>query len=394
MHAMSLLEEWLQRNAVIGHRGRIQALVRVVGALLDGGKLTLTQLGRHRRGGAYVKHHIKAVDRVLGNRRLHGERHGVYRALAKTVLQGVERPVILVEWADSALEPKQFILKAAVPVKGRAISIYEEVHPMRHYNSAKTHRRFLQRLRSVLPEGCRPIVVTNAGFRGPWFRDVETLWWDWVGRIRNRIKYFKPETKRWCYIDSLYRQATPRVRHIGWRCLSRRHRYGCRLYLVRAYRRGPGRPRKRRAHRPKYRQLHRTPWLLATALPHHRGAGARIKRIYAQRMQIEETIRDLKSHRWGFALRYARTKRPERLEALLLISALATLILWLLGLAARERQWGRHFQANTERCRNVLSTVFLGQELWRSHRFKVTLSELFDALKRLKLLVVQQAQYA
>ena len=35
MHAMSLLEEWLQRNAVIGHRGRIQALVRVVGALLD-----------------------------------------------------------------------------------------------------------------------------------------------------------------------------------------------------------------------------------------------------------------------------------------------------------------------------------------------------------------------
>ena len=123
MHAMNLLEEWLQRNAVIGHRGRIQALVRVVGALLDGGKLTLTQLGRHRRGGAYVKHHIKAVDRVLGNRHLHGERHGVYRALAKTVLQGVERPVILVEWADSALEPKQFILKAAVPVKGHAISI-------------------------------------------------------------------------------------------------------------------------------------------------------------------------------------------------------------------------------------------------------------------------------
>ena len=36
MHAMSLLEKWLQRNAVIGHRGRIQALVRVVGALLDG----------------------------------------------------------------------------------------------------------------------------------------------------------------------------------------------------------------------------------------------------------------------------------------------------------------------------------------------------------------------
>ena len=194
MHAMRLLEKWLQRNAVIGHRARVDALVRVVGALLSGGKLALTDLGRHRAGQAFVKHHIKAVDRLLGNRHLHRERDGVYRALVRTVLGGVARPVILVDWADSAFAHKQLILKAAVPVKGRAISIYEEVHPMGSYNNAGTHRRFLHRLQSVLPEGCRPIVVTDAGFRGPWFRDVEALGWDWVGRIRNRIKYLRPET--------------------------------------------------------------------------------------------------------------------------------------------------------------------------------------------------------
>ena len=44
----------------------------------------------------------------------------------------------------------------------------------------------------------------------------------------------------------------------------------------------------------------------------------------------EETIRDLKSHRFGCALCYARTKRPERLEAWLLVAAPATFILWLL----------------------------------------------------------------
>ena len=77
-----------------------------------------------------------------------------------------------------------------------------------------------------------------------------------------------------------------------------------------------------------------------------------------------------------------------------IIAAPATLILWLLGLAASDCQWSRHFQANTERRRKVLSTVFVGQELWRNHRFKVTLAELFDALKRLKLLVIQEAQYA
>ena len=394
MHAMRLLENWLQRNAVIGHRARMDALVRVVGALLSAGKLALTHLGRHRGGRAFVKHHIKAVDRLLGNRHLHRERDGVYRALASTVLGGVARPVILVDWTDSGLAHKQLILKAAVPVKGRAISIYEEVHPMRGYNNAGTHRRFLHRLQSILPEGCRPIVVTDAGFRGPWFRDVEALGWDWVGRIRNRIKYLRPETGRWCFIHSLYQQATARVRHIGVRCLSRRHRYWGRLYLVRAFRCRPGRPRKRRPRRSKYRQMHHTPWLLATSLPHHRGAGTRIKRIYAQRMQIEETIRDLKSHRFGFALRYARTKRPERVEALLLVAALATLILWLLGLGAADRQWVRYFQANTERRRPVLSTVFLGRELWRNHRFRVSLSELVEALKHLQILVIQEAQYA
>ena len=109
MHAMSLLEKWLQGNAVIGHQARVAALVRVVGALLNGGKLALTHLGRHRAGRAFVKHHIKAVDRLLGNRHLHRERDGVYRALARTVLGRVVRPVILVDWADSALAPKQLM---------------------------------------------------------------------------------------------------------------------------------------------------------------------------------------------------------------------------------------------------------------------------------------------
>ena len=36
----------------------------------------------------------------------------------------------------------------------------------------------------------------------------------------------------------------------------------------------------------------------------------------------------------------------------------------------------------------------LGQEPWRNRRSKDMLAELFDALKRLNLLVVQEAQYA
>jgi hypothetical protein len=292
----------------------------------------------------------------LGNPHLHYERRGIYAALYLMLL-------------------------------ARAISVYEEVHPIRRYNSPHTHRRFLQRFHQMIPAHCHPIIVTDAGFPGPWFRDVEALGWDWIGRIRNSIKYFQQDTQRWCDIRSPYHEATPRIRHLGVLCLAPRQRYWFRLYLVRAYQRRPGRPPKRKPYSSNdklYRRLHRAPWLLATSLPHHRGAANLIRRAYARRMEIEEPFRDLKSHRWVFPLRYAQTKNPRRPEMLLLIALLANFILWLLGLATKARRWERHFQANTERRRSVLSTVFLGRGLLRNHRLKLTLGELAYSIQWLK----------
>jgi hypothetical protein len=83
-----------------------------------------------------------------------------------------------------------------------------------------------------------------------------------------------------------------------------------------------------------------------------------------------------------------------RLEVLLLVGVPATFVLWLLGLAAIARRWIRHFQANTERRRTVLSTVFLGREILRSHRLKLDYRELLGALKRLENMVTAKAQFA
>ncbi len=397
MHAVSLLQTWLERNGVISHQARVGALMRVVESLLSGGKLSLTQLGRYRAGTAYVKHHIKAVDRLLGNHHLHAEREGIYRALSARVLAGIARPVIVVDWADTARDRDWLTLRASVPVDGRAITLYEEIHPLRDYNKSRTHRRFLDAFHRVLPTSCRPVIVTDAGFRGPWFIQVESYGWDWVGRIRNRVNYLNPATGRWRDIQSLYSQATTRVRHLGRVIMSKQRRYACRLYLVRAYQRGPGRPRKRKnrgTNLDLYRKQHRTPWLLATSLPHRRGAGKAVKAIYAKRMGIEEAFRDVKNLRWGFALRYARSQSAHRVEILLLIATLAACVQWVMGLVARAKRWERHFQANTERKRRALSTVFIGNELMRSSRFKPKRIEIISALRCLCGLVERDASYA
>jgi Transposase DDE domain len=139
---------------------------------------------------SHRKHHIKAADRLLGNRHLHAERDAIYRAIARTLLAGLKRPLIVVDWSDADLRRRWLMIKAAVAVGGRAVSVYEKVYPMKRYNSPKTHREFLDTLKAILPDGCNPIMVTDAGFRGPWFKAVEAQGWDWVGRIRNRIKYY------------------------------------------------------------------------------------------------------------------------------------------------------------------------------------------------------------
>lgn len=405
MHAspiVPLLHRWLRRACPAVHAARATVVVTVVEALVLGAKLALTPLGRNLRSAAFAKHSIKRVDRLLGNHHLHRERPLIYRAVAHWLLAATPRPILLVDWADCGSgkgekKHRWVLLRAAVPLGGRAVPIYEEVHPLRRYNSPRTHRRFLEHLRAVLPAGCSPILITDAGFRGPWFREVERYGWDWVGRVRNQIKYrLAGETNggAWAYTKALYAAATPRPQHVGRAVLSRRQSYACELYLVRQYRRGPGRPRTahgRGSAARRCRQLHKDPWLLATSLPHTGGAARRVLKLYALRMKIEEGIRDTKDVRWGFALRYARSRRAERMEALLLLAALGTLACWLAGLAAEAREWGRHFQVNTVRQRVVLSTVFVGRQLLTSLRLRLPYSELRRALQRLPSLVARYA---
>ncbi len=169
MHVKQVLSRWLEQRALIGHAMRATALVRVVQALVLGGKAALTQLGRNRAGAAHVKHHIKAVDRLLGNRHLHRECSEVYRGLAQTLFAGVKRPVLAVDWSDFECGGgrKWAMIQAAVPVGGRAVVVYTRVFPFKRYNSPGAHREFLRGLKLVMPEGCQPILITDAGFRGP-----------------------------------------------------------------------------------------------------------------------------------------------------------------------------------------------------------------------------------
>lgn len=370
MHALVIVQQLLRTCCPHIHAARLAVILAAVAAAVRGRRLTLTELGRSVIGPGRVKHGIKRIDRLLGNRHLAAERGDIYRALARRLIGASREPTIIIDWSDLTADRRWQLLRAALPVGGRALTLYEEVHPLRHFANPRVHRSFLLRLRTLLPEGVCPILITDAGFRVPWFKTVNRLGWRWIGRIRNRDFVRPVGTEPWHGCKALYNQATSRAKTLGMFELVRSNPLIGRLCLIK-------RPKRHRISRSvfglpvrsnqslKQAKAQREPWLLAASDSLSHLTPARIVSLYATRMQIEEAFRDLKCLRYGLGFELHLSRSRERIAGLLLIAALAFFVLWLIGSQALVHGLQFHFQSNTRRIRPVLSCFSLAVQLIR-----------------------------
>jgi hypothetical protein len=107
------------------------------------------------------------------------------------------------------------LLRASVALEGRRVTLYEEVHPLAQMASRAVHKRFVVRFCAMLPPGCRPIVITDAGFRSPWFQLIEQSGWHFLGRIRNRDMVRPIEAQAWTGCKQLYAKANSVAQALG-----------------------------------------------------------------------------------------------------------------------------------------------------------------------------------
>lgn len=395
MQAQQLLHKVLKKTLPTVHVKRFNALSNAVEALLIGKRLTLSLLGRHLRTQAKERHAIRMLDRLLGNPKLHQERLDFYQSVATLYLTGNRSPLVSVDWSCVNKNKDWHMLRASINVKGRGMTLYQEIHPRGSENNPKIEKKFLEQLKKVLPANTIPIIITDAGFRCPWFRAVEALGFDWIGRIRNNNYYRIQGEAHWHSIYDLYEKAKKKAQYCGEVSLTKTHALICSMVL---YKKAVvGRTQRTRRGRKsqssdslRCAKRHREPWLLATSLNIKEIGVQKIVAMYAKRMQIEENFRDTKSHQFGFGLRYSQSKSAQRLQILLLIGDLAALVCWLMALTAQKLNMHWDFQANTIKSRTVLSVIYLGCQLIRKRiRFKV--NDLMGALKHLKLLITEAA---
>jgi hypothetical protein len=234
MHALTIVQEVLRRGCPNIHAARRKSLLAATEAALHAPSHTLSNLARSLGGGIAVRCRVKRMDRMLGSRPLQQECTTVYRAIAQHWLRGNDTPLIVVDWTDLNASRSVQMIRASVAMCGRSLTLYEEVHTMQAATTPQVHQAFLARLKTMLPSGCQPIVITDAGFRSPWFRAVEAQDWHWVGRSRNRdlVREHGEPSSPWRGCKTLYAKATRSAQDLGLFDCVRNRPHVHRLVLV------------------------------------------------------------------------------------------------------------------------------------------------------------------
>lgn len=364
MQTHTIVSQLLQCCAPLMHAARWQALRDVSVASVCGRPLTLTELALGTERQTHVRHRVKCVDRLLANPHLKNERIHVYGALANAWLGGLPQLLIVVDWSSLTADMKWHWLRASVVVDGRSLTLYEEVHPRKHLTATRVHSQFVKRIKALLPQSQRPpIIITDAGFRSPWFRLIAAQGWHWIGRTRNR-DFVRQPGGAWFPAKQLYAHATEVAQDLGAYEAVRNDPWTCRYALIKTKPTGrkrhyPSGKVKRNAAARKIAQCHREPWLLSYSPALSPLGAATLVKLYAQRMRIEQQFRDTKNLALGQGLSQSRSGGQPRLQALLLIAHIAQLAKRLIGEAAKAQQLELQLMSNNTKKRGTLSVMTL-----------------------------------
>lgn len=153
MHAISIVAQILRSACPHIHQSRLRALLDSARAGLSASSHTLSNLARALGGNAAVRHRVKRMDRLLGNRTLHREIASVYAAMACQSVGGNTTPLIVVDWSDLNKRRSAQLIRASLALKGRSLTLYEEVHSMKAATTPVVHKAFLARLKAMQQRG-------------------------------------------------------------------------------------------------------------------------------------------------------------------------------------------------------------------------------------------------
>jgi len=280
--------------------------------------------------GLYSKHAIKQVDRLFSNRGL--DTNLLFASWVPFILAERLEIVVVLDWTDFDKDDHSTLALSLVTSHGRSTPLlWKTVHKSK---LAKRRNHFedalLFRLREVIPDSVRVTILCDRNFADKkLYEYIKTeLGFDYIIRFRSSI---------------LVTDARGQTR-AAKDFIPKSHRV---LKL-----------RKARVTKDSYevgavvlvhdREMQEA-WCLATSRTDL--SGAKVVALYGKRFTAEETFRDQKNLRFGMGLSSTRIKDPKRRDRVLLVCAMATALLTLLGAAGESLGEDRMLKANTVKTR-------------------------------------------
>ncbi len=372
------------------HETRLAALLDAAQALQHSNNLSLTAIGRKLSGESAIKHKVKKIDRLVGNKHLHNELGDLYKGLSEFVFtylsQNKEIPIVIdlcFLKDDKAVQ----MLSAEVTTKGRTLPIYRDVFKAGELKNRE--KQFLDNLKEYLPLDRKIIIIMDAGFYEAWFKEIEANGWYWICRIRKGKKIKLKGNENWQSMDEFMPTVKLKTSVYEDALLSVEHARQCRIVTTRKAPKGRvGKLSRGRTTgklgRGSYRKAAKEPWVLATNLS-QKYKGNEVVKYYEKRMQVEESFRDLKSKQFGLAARNVRTKCIHRWGVKMLLAAIVQITYWIIGIIGHSQGMQKIFQVNTVKDRKVFSYFTLGKliiEHDKIRQIKFTENTLSEIIKQ------------
>ena len=215
MQLMKLLHKTFKKELPFIHKTRLKNLIAASETAMKTNKLYLTGLGRELSNKNKTSSNIQKMDRLLSNEILHGEQISIYKTMNSYLIREGSTPWLHIDWSCINPVTNLYLLRASLSMQGRSIVIHEESHPKKKENNHATHKAFLDNLKKMLPTSVKPVIITDAGFRAPWFAYVRKLGWNFVGRLRNKNLILLDSMPVWQLSKTLFEQATGKPTCIG-----------------------------------------------------------------------------------------------------------------------------------------------------------------------------------
>lgn len=333
-----------------------KTLAELVVATCRVDRVNLPSIAQRLDGASTLKQAIKRVWRFTANRRVEigTAMEGVVRQL---VARRKEALVVALDW----VEVRTFHTLSAVAVlPGRGVPLLWASYPewQLHKSQNSLEEGLLRLLRTMLPASLPVILVADRGFgRTELARVCQELGFHYVVRITPDV-YVRSARFSGKLLDYPVKRGLRRLlKNVEYR----RHHPVTQHVAVLWKRKLP----KRRDE----------PWFLMTDLE---WPATRLSELYGRRMTIEETFRDHKSRRNGYALRNTRIQHVDHFDRLLLILALAYLLVVGLGLHARRLYCPANWCSNTRR--SECSAFTIGRRML--DRLQVPIPQLLQELRR------------